>query len=65
MNRNAEQVFKGFLNLTDEEKSLLVDLINNYYREETFIKRKQMQESYNKRVDLGPISSNHCACCGR
>lgn len=64
MSSKAEHVFKGFLNLTSEEKNALIEEINNYYKESSTA-QKSIIERFNKRADLGPLLSASCPCCGR
>ena len=64
MDIQTEQVFKGFLGLTPTQRRDLIEAINSYNKETVTI-QKQLEERYIKRVDLGPLSSNVCKCCGR
>lgn len=64
MNRKTDQVFRGFLNLSPDEQNDLIDAINDHNKQ-GYIKQKEIKERFNERVDLGPISSARCACCGR
>lgn len=62
MNKKTTQVFIGFLNLTDQEKNELIDQINRY-QEGNSIVRKSLKETF--RLELGPVSSSNCPCCGK
>lgn len=64
MDRQTEQVLRGFLKLAPSQKKDLIDAINDYLKQ-TSTKQKQFEESYNKRADLGPLASNFCVCCGK
>lgn len=64
MDTQTDQVFRGFLGLTQTQKQELIKAINDYYKE-TVTVQKQLEERYLKRFDLGPLSSNVCKCCGR
>lgn len=64
MDRQTEQVFKGFLKLTPRQRQDLIDALNDYLKQ-TSTKQKQIEETYNKRADLGPLASNVCIYCGK
>jgi hypothetical protein len=64
MDRQTEQVFRGFLRLTPKQKQDLIDAISDYLKQ-PITKQHELEEGYTKRADLGPLSSNICRCCGR
>lgn len=64
MDRQTEQVFKGFLKLPPRQRQDLIDALNDYLKQ-TSTKQKQIEETYNKRADLGPLASNVCIYCGK
>lgn len=46
MDRQTEQVFKGFLKLTPRQRQDLIDALDDYLKQ-TGTKQKQLEESYN------------------
>lgn len=65
MKDNVRFVFNGWVNLTASEKRELAEAINEYEDMSPEKKRiKELQESV-KGIDLGPLSTITCSCCGR
>ncbi len=64
MDIQTEQVFRGFLRLTPQQKNDLIDAMNDYYKQSS-TKQRLLETDYTKRADLGPLASNTCQCCGR
>jgi hypothetical protein len=66
VNNRTRLVFLGWTNLTSSEKAELVKKINEY--EDMTPREKETEERFQesvKGVDLGPLSSTTCPCCGR
>ncbi len=64
MNARIEIVFRGWLNLTNDEKHEFSKEANKYINE-TMSGRKSIKENTDRRVVLGPLSSAKCLCCGK
>jgi F0F1-type ATP synthase delta subunit len=65
MNKKVEVVVRGFLALTDAERSELITQINKYLNGTSEVKqsiRKSISESLT--VNFGPAPGG-CPCCGR
>ena len=66
MTNNSTLVFKGFLELTDEEREEVIDAINDFYKKD-FSTKRNIQESLQEKtasIILGPTGGG-CPCCGR
>lgn len=62
MNEKVKKVFKGFLELNDNEKDELKKAIRDYDSKGSY-EQRTFSESFAK--SLGPTSSNPCPCCGK
>ncbi len=64
---NIEKVLKGYFNLSNEDRRILVSEMNKYIVDESAGKKKYFSESsIIKSADeiLGPRGSG-CPCCGK
>lgn len=65
-NRKVNKVMHGYTSLSNDERNMLIDEINNYnkqsYTEKTYI-NERLEKSI--RLDLGPTGDNFCPCCGK
>ena len=65
MSKQSDQVIAGYIQLSPTDRTAVVEAINKYNRG-VERERKELEESIAKRgVDLGPIDSGKCVCCGR
>lgn len=63
MNEKSYKVLKGFIELSDSEKSTFIEEINKY-QNAGYIERQRLYESVKLKSSLGPKNSI-CTCCGR
>lgn len=63
MNEKAYKVLKGFIELSDSEKSTFIEEINKY-QNAGYVERQRLYESVKLKSSLGPKNSI-CTCCGR
>ena len=65
MNKKTEAVFRGFLDLSLSEQSDLIKAMNIYF-EKGDSEKIELERAYkSKRIDVGPLSSDRCPCCGK
>ena len=68
MNLNGRQlrVANGFLRLSEPEQNVVLEYIETYRRTQAY-ERGEMRKALTRRasIDLGPLSSGACPCCGR
>jgi|GEM_PF-5462415 len=65
MEKETMQVLRGFMNLSLEERNKFLTEVRRY-TDSDFLQKAQMKESYEQRVNLGPLSSaGTCKCCGK
>jgi len=63
MTDNTRKVLNGFIELSDEEKQEFINELQKWSNLD-FSERRRYNESIQKSVDLGPLSSS-CPCCGK
>ncbi|MFK5922526.1 MAG: hypothetical protein QM496_10135 [Verrucomicrobiota bacterium] len=66
MNEKQAKVYVGFTNLSIVEQVQALKEMQAYY-DANLSDQKVLEESFAKRagVDLGPMNSGGCPCCGR
>lgn len=66
MTKNAERVVAGFARLTNPERADVVKDLNRIIEAGEDTKR-ELCENFSKRagVDIGPLGSGGCPCCGK
>lgn len=65
-NKKVLQVLKGFTNLSESEKQILIRELNNYQDLGSFGQTQTSREIAVKlQSHLGPTSDRSCACCGK
>lgn len=64
MTSNVKKVLKGYLRLTESERTELLQEIEKH-RQATFSERTIIEKGISDAVSLGPLSSGACPCCGR
>ena len=65
MNKRPELVFRGFLVLSDSDKSEFIEALLDYGKQSQY-KQIELAEVYkSRRIVLGPLSGDVCPCCGR
>lgn len=65
MNRNTQLVYRGFLQLNEEEKRQFIEEINKFFQKDHQGRQFEISEiSKNERIVLGPLSTG-CPCCGK
>lgn len=62
MNEKTKLVFLGFLELSHSERQEFIDEWNEY-REMALKSQIRLKENF--RMDLGPLTTIRCPCCGR
>jgi hypothetical protein len=68
MDREVALVIRGYINLTSAHRSEFVDYINQYNKGTQTDKDSITRESVYKgaqRMDVGPVGSGICPCCGK
>lgn len=64
MEENVTMVFHGFLNLTANEKLLLVNEINEYFDSNDRETIRQKHEENYEKINSG-ANAKTCKCCGK
>lgn len=64
MTSNVKKVLKGYIQLTESERTELLQEIEKYIKA-TFSERTIIENRVSDAVSLGPLSSGACPCCGR
>ncbi len=66
MSKQSDQVLAGFIQLSQSDRRAVIDDINRL-EQAAERDRKKLEESIANRagIDLGPIDSGKCVCCGR
>ena len=65
MTQAGAAVMRGFVKLTPAEQREVQKEINDYFNS-TMTKQLQLEEGMTKRaIDLGPMGSGKCPCCGK
>ena len=63
MNENVYKVLNGFIKLSESEKTLFINQLNEYQRA-SFNEKSSITESVRLKSSVGPKNSI-CGCCGR
>ena len=65
-NRNVLKVLKGFTELNDSEKQILIRELNEFVNKSDFGKTQTRNEIMVKMsASLGPTNDRNCPCCGK
>lgn len=66
MSKASDRVVSGFIQLTPQDRQDAITEINRYINAQERDKQ-QLEESLAKRagIDLGPMDSGKCPCCGK
>lgn len=65
-NRNVLKVLKGFTELNDSEKQILIRELNEFVNKSDFGKTQTRNEIMIKMsASLGPTNDRSCPCCGK
>lgn len=65
-NRNVLKVLKGFTELSDSEKQILIRELNEFVGKSEFGKSQTRNEIIVKMsASLGPTNDRNCPCCGK
>lgn len=65
-NKNVLRVLKGFTELSDSEKQILVRELNEFVNKSEFGKNQSRNEIRIKlQASLGPTNDKNCPCCGK
>lgn len=67
MERSVALVVNGYLNLSNAQRAEFVNQINEFLEGGSASRDRITKEAINKsqRMDVGPIGSGGCPCCGR
>lgn len=63
LSRKAAKVFKGFTELSENERRSLLRILTQYHDGDYYTKRL-LNERFTQ-IDVGPVSDSGCPCCGR
>ena len=63
MNENVYKVLNGFIKLSDSEKTLFINQLNDYQKA-NYSEKQNIYESVRLKSSVGPKNSI-CTCCGR
>jgi hypothetical protein len=66
MTNKAKLVLQGYFDLSDSDKQVVEDMIEQHKRAVGTEKRASVRKSFESqgRITLGPVSTG-CPCCGR
>jgi hypothetical protein len=67
MTKRVAHVLAGYLDLSESERSEFDQALKEY-KEAGYYEKERLKKSIQERrasIDLGPVSSGRCPCCGR
>ena len=66
MSRESDRVLAGFMRLSPDDQSIVVDALSDYLKKNAYDKNTMKQEIIKRAgISLGPLGSGGCPCCGR
>ena len=65
MDQRTAAVVKGWLALTEEQRTEFDTTIREYRGAPDYSTRHRIQESIERKADVGPYATAKCACCGK
>ena len=65
MDKETQIVFRGFLNLNEDQQNQLIKQMNDWIKSPYSRKSEIRKSIIEERVVLGPVGGDKCPCCGR